>query len=120
LNPAKEEAHDATRNKIAEPQTAFGPGRCNDLYPASRAPQLVAGTPIVNDVIKCRLKDVDPRDYRVSFATAQWDRLKRIFPEGVCDWSTEGVAQRDAETWASFGPSRDNLIFDVTKGNSHR
>jgi hypothetical protein len=111
---------DPSGNKIVEPQTAFGPGQCNQLYPTSLAPQLVAGAPIVNDVIKCHLKRIDPRDYRVAFAQEQWERLQKVFPEGVCDWSRPGVGQRDLETWSSFGPSRDNLIFDITKQPNHR
>jgi hypothetical protein len=96
---------DAAGSKIAERQTLFGPGRCNELYPAGRAPNLVAGAPVVSDVIKCRLKRVTRRDYRVSLSAAQWRRLERIFPDGVCDWSKDGVAQEDARTWVSFGPS---------------
>ena len=105
---------DASGNKIVEHQTAFGPGQCNTLYPSSLSPALVAGEPIQSEIIKCRLKPVEPRDYRVNFTTAQWDRLGRVFAGGVCDWSRPGVAQVPVKTWPSFGPSPKNLIFDVT------
>ena len=42
------------------------------------------------------------------------NRLKAIFPSGVCDFSRRGVGYRPVVTWPSFGPSRDNLVFDVT------
>jgi len=55
-------------------------------------------------------------DYAMAFTSAQWTRLNEIFPTGVCDWSKKGV-EEDVElrTWASFGPSPKNLVFDITK-----
>jgi hypothetical protein len=33
---------------------------------------------------------------------------------GVCNWSKPGVEQtEEIRTWASFGPSPKNLVFDV-------
>jgi hypothetical protein len=68
----------------------------------------------VSDVIKCQLKAIDVLDYRMTFSPAQRDRLHVVFPDGVCDWSRPGSQQVQAVTWASFGPSPDNLLFDVT------
>jgi hypothetical protein len=65
-------------------------------------------------VLKCQLKAVDPSDYNVTFTSAQWTKLQQFFAGGVCDWSKPGVEQTDElRTWASFGPSPKNLIFDV-------
>jgi len=51
----------------------------------------------------------------VSFTLAQWTRLNQIFSTGVCDWSKPGVEEtQESVTWASFGPSPANLIFDIT------
>ena len=71
-----------------ETQTLGGPGTsfCNDTYPGFPFPRMVAGGPLANDIIKCRLKDPDPSDYAVSFSPEQWDWLQSIFPDGVCDW----------------------------------
>jgi hypothetical protein len=34
----------------------------------------------------------------------------------VCDWRKAGVEQTgELTTWASFGPSPKNLIFDITR-----
>jgi hypothetical protein len=69
----------------------------------------------MSDVIKCQLKPIDVLDYRTTFSPAQLDRLHVIFPDGVCDWSRPGSQQVQAVTSASFGPSRVNLLFEVTK-----
>jgi Tannase-like family of unknown function (DUF6351) len=86
---------------------------CNNQYPAGMTPNLVAGAPIGGTIIKCQLKPIDPSDYNVTFTPAQWTKLQQIFAGGVCDWSKPGVEEIDATTWASFGPSPKNLIFDV-------
>jgi hypothetical protein len=49
------------------------------------------------------LKKVDARDYARSFTADQLDRLKAIFPQGVCDYSKPGVEQKPlAGTWLSY------------------
>ena len=101
---------------IAERQT-FGSepdSMCNTLFPSFAFPRYVAGGPLAADNLKCRLKRVERRDYTVSFTDAEFARLKRVFPHGVCDWSKAGVAQTGVVPWASFGPAPENLVFDVT------
>jgi hypothetical protein len=105
---------DLSGNKIAETQ-AFGTGQCNTIYPPSLTPNLVAGAPIQDRILKCQLKTPDAADYAVSFSAGQWSRLNAIFPEGVCDWSKPGVDETEVKTWASFGPSPQNQLFDVTQ-----
>ena len=58
---------------------------------------------------------VDPRDYKTAPTAAELARLKAVFPTGVCDWSKPGIAQVPVVTWASYGPSPKNRIFDVTR-----
>jgi hypothetical protein len=104
---------------IAEPQV-FGrlPNtQCNTVYPSYAAPRYIAGGPLAADIIKCNLKSLDPADYSVAFSAAEWTRLSSIFPSGVCDWSKRGVQQRPVIPWASFGPSPDNLVFDIEGGD---
>lgn len=62
----------------------------------------VAGAPRSADVLKCQLKPVDPADYRGRLTPDQLDRLRRIFADGVCDWSKPGVSQQPAQTWMRF------------------
>ena len=79
--------------KIEETQSYNGPGECGALYPAFPVPRLVAGAPLVDDIVKCRLKPLDPSDYAAPMTPEEWARLGRIFPEGVCDWTRPGVGQ---------------------------
>jgi hypothetical protein len=111
-----ESCWDEQGGQIVEPQR-FDPdrlydnteGRCNALYPPHTGPHMIAGGPLTNDVLKCQLKPLDPGDYRVVFTEAEWARLQRSFPRGVCDWSKPGVGQDvTPKTWLSFGPSPVN------------
>jgi hypothetical protein len=104
------------RQFIAEPTTFSSQpdSQCNTLYPSYAFPRYVAGGPLQANIIKCRLKRIDLDDYQVSFTGEELARLRSIFPDGVCDWSRRGVAQTGVVPWASFGPSPDNLVFDVT------
>jgi len=84
-------------------------GRCNALFPPQTGPHMIAGGPLTNDVLKCQLEPLDRADYAVTFTDAEWARLERIFPTGVCDWSKPGVGQDVRQrTWLSFGPSPVN------------
>lgn len=85
---------DPDGNKIVEPASFNGNGKCNTLYPVHSEPRLVAGAPLANDVLKCELKSVSYADYKVSFTPAQKARMAAIFPSGVCDYSKAGVEHR--------------------------
>ncbi|HEY4069256.1 MAG TPA: DUF6351 family protein, partial [Burkholderiaceae bacterium] len=90
--------------KIAEQQVYSGATKCNALYPAFATPRLVAGAPLANDVLKCKLKPVRTSDYGVRLSNAELASLKAIFPNGVCDYSRPGVEQEPTEVlWGSFG-----------------
>jgi hypothetical protein len=61
------------------------------------SPRQVAGGPVAEDVLKCRLKPIDARDYRPAVLSAeQLNRLRAAFPTGVCDWRRPGVGQQPA------------------------
>ncbi|MCQ4329834.1 DUF6351 family protein [Stutzerimonas stutzeri] len=98
-------SRETTPNFIPETQRFGGPGTstCNDLYPAFPSPRMVAGGPIESNIIKCQLRAVDPRDYEVQFSSADYARLTRIFPAGVCQWEAPGVGQTDLiGTWLEY------------------
>jgi hypothetical protein len=84
----------AEGEKIVEPQTFDGKGRCNQLYPAHSDPHMVAGAPLTDDVLKCTLKPVEPKDYNLALTPDQIGKLKATFPLGVCDYTRPGVAQQ--------------------------
>jgi hypothetical protein len=97
--------------KIVERQEYDDAGVCNSLYPPHASPNLVAGMPLASDVLKCQLKAINVRDYKVEFTPQELTRLRRTFSDGVCDYSRPGVEQRPLRgTWLSFGPSPVNRI----------
>ena len=102
---------------VAEQQTFSSQpdSHCNTLWPSFSFPRKEAGGTLDANVLKCQLKPIDPKDYAVAFTADELARLRAIFPAGVCDWKKPGVEQVRVVPWASFGPSPDNLIFDVTK-----
>jgi hypothetical protein len=71
-----------------DPRTAF-----NQAYPLHGNPRIAAGGPQTNDLLKCRLKPAKLADYRVRFTAEQANRLRRIFPSGVCDFGKPGIGQ---------------------------
>ena len=102
---------------VAERQTfgASADSACNAAYPSYGFARLAAGGPLAANVLKCQLKPVDPKDYPASFTAADLQRLRAIFPGGVCDWSKPGVGQTAVVPWASFGPAPENLVFDIAR-----
>ena len=87
--------------RIIEPQT-FSGGKCNEMYPTFAGPRAMAGGPASNNVLKCQLKAITPRDYKVTFSDAEKARLAAIFPSGVCDYGKLGVEQQAPRgTWLS-------------------
>jgi hypothetical protein len=92
--------------KIVEKQQ-FMAGQCHELYPSHTFPRFVAGAPITNDIIKCQLRPISVDDYSVKFSADDITRLRRVFPNGVCDWSSPGVEQQPlAGTWQTFTAGR--------------
>ena len=102
---------------MREPQTFSRENTttCNATFPSYAFPRYVAGGPLAANIMKCQLKPADGKDYTASFTPDEFARLKRIFPDGVCDWTKPGVAQTGVVPWASFGPAPENLVFDVGK-----
>jgi hypothetical protein len=77
---------------------------CRAAVPYYSAPRIVAGGPLSNDVMKCRLEPPDRADYSATFSDAQWDRLRKAFPDGVCDWRRPSVDHSPGLAWPSFAP----------------
>lgn len=94
--------------RVNEVATFDGDGVCNGLYPKTPTPRIAAGGPVVDDIIKCELRATEDFDYgEVFFDGGQWDRLNRIFPDGVCDYSRKGVGQRSVEgTWLDYSSAQ--------------
>ena len=99
---------------IAERQTfsSTPDSKCNTAYPSSAFVRYVAGGPLDANVLKCQLGPIAPAAYP-SFTSAEVQRLKTIFPNGICDYSKPGIDQTRVVPWASFGPAPDNLLLSV-------
>src|SRR5690606_4595791 len=73
------------------------PGACMEVYPRYRTSREVAGAPVTGDVFKCHLQSVDQAIARGVYGSVDmsaWrEDLKRIFPDGVCDYSRGDVAR---------------------------
>jgi hypothetical protein len=87
--------------RVVEFATWRGAGTCNTLYPSFADTRIVAGAPLRNDVLKCQLKPLDFRG--TAFTAQQKDRLRAVFPDGVCDYSKRGVGFRSvAGIWQTY------------------
>src|SRR3954451_10724835 len=69
---------------------------CDETVAAYASPRIAAGGPLTDDVMPCKLKPLRRDEYNVTFSDAQWAELRAAFPNGVCDYSKPGVAQRGA------------------------
>ena len=66
-------------------------------------------SPLADDVLKCQLKPIDPKDYKALMTAAEIQQLRQVFPGGVCDWSKPGVDQQPmAGTWQALPASQPN------------
>ena len=45
------------------------------------------------------------------FTNAQWARLQKVFPTGVCDWSRPGVEQQGAVPWQTYQEADGTVIY---------
>lgn len=90
--------------EFAETAEYQGDGVCDTVFRARRSTRIVAGGPLAEDVVKCRLKPLDTADYARPLTDDQMARLRAAFPDGVCDWSRPGVgADERSLIWASLG-----------------
>jgi hypothetical protein len=71
------------------------PSACAAAFPYFGDARLAAGESMVDNAMQCRLKELDPADYTVTFTADQWTRLQAAFPDGVCDWNAPPVGWRN-------------------------
>ena len=58
---------------------------------------------LTNDILKCALKPLRAEDYKQSLTDEQIERLKAVFPRGVCDYIRPGEEQTGApEPWRKY------------------
>ena len=73
----------------------------------SSSPRQAAGGPLAENVLKCRLRAIDPMEYGGRLSAVQLTRLRAVLSSGVCDWTKPGVGQQDAVSPLDFtaGPA---------------
>lgn len=90
---------------------------CDKAYPIKSDTRVSAGEKGTSDLIKCRLRPLRRADYGTRLSSGQWDRLRRAFPSGVCDYGKPGVGQPvDADgrvaaptSWVTFAAGPGGL-----------
>ena len=107
---------------IAEKQTlSHAPdSKCNTLFPSWTFPRLVAGGPLAANNLKCQMKPITQADYKVAFSASDMAGLKRVFPQGVCDWSKTGVEFHGVVPGTSLGPAPGKVILKTAMNQSGR
>ena len=72
-----------------------------------------------NDIVKCQLKPLNRSDNYgpVPFTDQQWAQVQTIFPDGVCDFSKPGVAQRGTVPWMTYQDAQGNWHEELAEGD---
>src|SRR5262249_45429520 len=85
-------------------------GACGQAFPYYGDARQAAGQPLTGTVLACTLRPLTPRDLP-GLTVAEWLRLRRAFPHGVCDWSRPGVGYQPSFPWITFagGPGGQPL-----------
>jgi uncharacterized tannase-like protein DUF6351 len=101
---------------IGEIEKVADMARCNAFFPYAGDARLVAGAPATDDVLKCTPKPVDPKDYVVAPTPEQLAQLRKVFPDGVCDYAKPGLGQTaKVATWAVFKGNGEFASLDAAR-----
>jgi hypothetical protein len=80
------------------------------VVPVYGTPRTVAGDGMTTDANKCQRKPLIRSDYFVPFTDDEWNRLQKVFPDGVCDFTKPGVDQQGTIPWQTYQDARGRLI----------
>jgi hypothetical protein len=86
------------RRRVAEKLSLDSRAECNVAYPLAQTPRQIAGLPLRSDVLKCALRPLRESDYPGGLDALMRERIKRVYPSGVCDESRGGVGVRPARS----------------------
>jgi hypothetical protein len=87
---------------------------CDETVASYGTPRIGADGPLADDTLQCRYKPLRKGDYNVTFTDEQWSRLKKVFADGVCDYSRPGVDQRGAKAWLTYQDGRGHVVYGGT------
>jgi hypothetical protein len=84
-------------------QKITDPVQCKQLFPTFGNPRIAAGEPLIQDRLKCQLKQIIAADYSRPLNSIQLQQIRAVFPDGVCDYTEPGARQQPlADTWLSY------------------
>ena len=87
---------------------------CDATVAAYGTPRFAAGEPLADDILKCQLQPLRRDDYNVTFTDAQWARLQKAFPTGVCNYGKPGVDQQPTVSWLTYQDAAGKVIYGGT------
>ena len=87
---------------------------CDATVAAYGTPRFAAGEPLADDILKCQLQPLRRDDYNVTFTDAQWARLQKAFPTGVCNYGKPGVEQQHTVAWLTYQDAAGRVIYGGT------
>jgi hypothetical protein len=87
---------------------------CDETVTAYGTPRFAAGEPLRDDILKCQLQPMNRADYPVTFTDAQWARLLKAFPHGVCNYNLPGAEQQDTVPWLTYQDAQGNVVYGGT------
>lgn len=83
------------------------------IVPVYGTPRTVAGDAITTDTNKCVLAPLEgTANYGpIPFTDAQWARLQKVFPNGVCDFSQPGQFSGPTVAWQTYQDAEGAVIY---------
>ena len=85
---------------------------CDAVVQSYSDPQIEGGMPLTDDTLRCALKPLRRSDYgSVEFTDAQWATLRRVFPQGVCDFTKAGPGRVRTNTWQTYQTPSGKVIY---------
>jgi hypothetical protein len=85
---------------------------CDNVVQAYTDPRIEAGMPFTDDTIKCELRPLRRSNYfPVHFTDAEWAKLVKAFPDGVCDYSKPGVDRVPTSAWQTYQDHDGKVIY---------
>jgi hypothetical protein len=90
---------DATDSCFVAGAQVSEPAACAAAFPFYGDPRIASGGRLSGGVLACALR---PAARLPGLTDDQWARLRRVFPDGVCDPSRPGREQTHSIPWASY------------------
>src|SRR3954451_25283081 len=85
---------------------------CDNVVQSYTDPRIEAGMPFADDTIKCELRPLRRSNYFPQhFTDAEWAKLVKAFPDGVCDYTKPGVDRVPTSAWQTYQDRDGNVVY---------